>query len=151
MTKIAVIGDIHLGVHKGHAAFADALRIFINELFVPTLESEGITSVVQVGDVVDRPTGIRYVDMVRLRSDFIEPILGAGATLHVLVGNHDAPYNRDTLTPSAPVELFNGYRDIIVYDRPCEMVLGGKGCIMLPWITREKRRREFSSFTPKQV
>ena len=79
MTKIAILGDLHLGVHKGHVAFADALRVFINELFVPTLEREGITSVVQVGDVVDRPTGIRYVDMVRLRSDFIEPILGAGA------------------------------------------------------------------------
>ena len=93
--------------------------------------------------MVDRPTGIRYVDMVRLRSDFIEPILGAGATLHVLVGNHDAPYNRDTLTPSAPVELFNGYRDIHVYDRPCEKIIEWLGCIMLPWITRGNAEASF--------
>ena len=140
MSKIAILGDLHLGVHKGHYAFADALKVFINELFVPTLEREGITHIVQMGDVVDRPTGIRYVDMVRLRSDFIEPILGAGATLHVLVGNHDAPYNRDTLTPSAPVELFNGYPHIIVYDKPEELTYGGIDglkCVMLPWICRE--------------
>ena len=140
MTKIAVLGDLHLGIHKGHQAFADALKNFINELFVPTLEVEGITQVVQLGDVVDRPTGIRYVDMVRLRSDFIEPILGMGATIHVLVGNHDAPYNRDTLTPCAPTELFNGYQDIIVYDTPTELTYGGIDglkCVMLPWICRE--------------
>ena len=143
MSKIAILGDLHLGVHKGHYAFADALKVFINELFVPTLEREGITHVVQLGDVVDRPTGIRFVDMVRLRNDFIEPLLSIGVTLHVLVGNHDAPYNRDTLTPSAPVELFNGYRDIHVYDRPCEMVFGGRGCVMFPWITRENAEESF--------
>ena len=144
MTKIAILGDLHLGVHKGHAAFSDALRIFINELFVPTLEKEGITQVIQLGDVVDRPTGIRYVDMIRLRSDFIEPLLGAGGNLHVLVGNHDAPYNRDTLTPSAPVELFNGYRDIHVYDRPCETSFGGLYyCVMLPWICRDNADASF--------
>ena len=30
-----------------------------------------------------------------------------------------------------------------VYDRPCETVLGGIGCIMLPWITRENAEESF--------
>ena len=140
MSKIAILGDLHLGVHKGHPAFSNALKTFMEELFIPTLERENITSVVQLGDIVDRPTGIRFVDMVRLRNDFIEPLLSIGVTLHVLVGNHDAPYNRDTLTPSAPVELFNGYPDIIVYDKPQELTYGGIDglkCVMLPWICRE--------------
>ena len=140
MSKIAILGDLHLGVHKGHPAFSNALKTFMEELFIPTLERENITSVVQLGDIVDRPTGIRFVDMVRLRNDFIEPLLSIGVTLHVLVGNHDAPYNRDTLTPSAPTELFNGYPDIIVYDKPEELTYGGIDglkCVMLPWICRE--------------
>ena len=143
MSKIAVLGDLHIGIHKGNPVFEEALKYFIEDLFIPTLVKEGITEVIQLGDLVDRPTVIRYLDMVHLRNNFIEPLMDAGVNLHVLVGNHDVPFNRDTLTPSAPVELLNGY-PIRVYDRPCETVIAGLPCVMLPWICRDNADTTFN-------
>jgi DNA repair exonuclease SbcCD nuclease subunit len=140
---IAILGDLHAGTHKDHPAFANALKYFVSDQFIPTLESEGITHVVQLGDVFDRQAAISHVTMRRVRSDFVEPLDEAGLMLHVLVGNHDVPFNKHTLTPSAPVELMGGYNSVTVYDRPMETTIGDLSCVMLPWICRDNIEASF--------
>lgn len=133
--KIAILGDLHAGVHKGDPIFADALQRFITECFIPRLERDGVHHVVQLGDVVDTRHSISYVTMNRIRNDIVLPLMEAELEMHVIVGNHDIPY-KNTLKPSAPIELFHGY-DVNVYDEPREAKIGDLTCMMLPWICKE--------------
>ena len=134
MTRIALLGDLHAGVHKDEPVFANAMRRFIQDLFLPYLEKHKIGHVIQLGDIVDRRTGISYVTMNRLRHDIIMPLVDAELDLHVLIGNHDVPF-RDSLFPNAPVELFQGF-PVTVYYAPVEATVANLSCVILPWICR---------------
>ena len=52
--KIALITDTHWGVRNDNIAFIDNSKQFLSDLFFPTLEKEGIKTVVHLGDLVDR-------------------------------------------------------------------------------------------------
>lgn len=135
MTRICLLGDIHWGIHRESPIFMNALRDFFQFQLLPYLKEHNIRHLIQVGDVVDKGKGISYVALNRFRNDIIDPLLDADLNVHFLVGNHDISY-KDELFPSAPAELFSGL-PFKVYDRPCETVIGGLGCIMLPWLTRK--------------
>ena len=50
--KIAIITDQHFGARKGSALFHDYFLKFYNDVFFPTLEKEGITTIVDMGDTL---------------------------------------------------------------------------------------------------
>ena len=129
MSKIAILGDLHWGIHRESPVFMDALSDFFQLQLLPYLKDHNIRHLIQVGDVVDKGKGISYVALNRFRNDIIDPLLDADLDVHFLVGNHDISF-KDELFPSAPAELFAGL-PFKVYDHPCETVVGGLGCIML--------------------
>ena len=55
--KIAIITDTHYGARKGSAAFQ---KKFYDDVFFPTLEEQGITTVVHMGDAFDSRKSIDY-------------------------------------------------------------------------------------------
>jgi DNA repair exonuclease SbcCD nuclease subunit len=142
LAKVAVVGDLHAGVHKGHPAFENALKKFIEFTLLPTLEKENIKHVIQLGDIVDRKPSISYVTMNKIRHDLVLPFMEADLELHILVGNHDIPF-KHTLSPSAPNELFHGHPNVYVYDEPLEATIAGLKCVMLPWICKENYEQTF--------
>ena len=48
--KVAIITDQHFGARKNSKLFHDYFLKFYNDVFFPTLEEHGITTVVDMGD-----------------------------------------------------------------------------------------------------
>ncbi|HYT42422.1 MAG TPA: metallophosphoesterase, partial [Methylomirabilota bacterium] len=69
--KIALITDTHYGVRGDQVAFLDNNTKFLNNVFFPALHEHNIQTVVHLGDMVDRRTGIDFNTAMRLRTEFI--------------------------------------------------------------------------------
>ena len=63
--KVAIITDQHLGFKKGSKLYHDYFLKFYEEVFFPTLEREGITTILDLGDTFDNRKGVdsysRYI------------------------------------------------------------------------------------------
>ena len=51
--RVALITDTHFGIRKGSQIFHDYFEKFYQEVFFPTLEKEGIKTVIHLGDCFD--------------------------------------------------------------------------------------------------
>ena len=51
--RIALINDTHYGARKGSKLFHDYFELFYKNVFFPTLEQYGITTVIHMGDAFD--------------------------------------------------------------------------------------------------
>lgn len=141
MTKIVLLGDLHIGVNKNNPIFADAFKIFIENTLIPRMEKENIKHLIQLGDVFDKRIGPETVTANRARNDFILPLLEAEINAHILIGNHDCAF-KNTVFPNSVTELLHSY-DVTIYDRPQEAIIADLNCVILPWICDENRKTTF--------
>ncbi|BCU96327.1 MAG: hypothetical protein CM15mV12_0820 [uncultured marine virus] len=51
--KIAIITDQHFGCRKNSELFHDYFLKFYNDIFFPTIEEEGIKTIIDMGDTFD--------------------------------------------------------------------------------------------------
>ena len=72
--KIALVTDTHWGVRNDNLAFLDYFDKFYSGIFFPELDKCGITTVLHLGDIVDRRKYISYVTLRRLKEGFITPL-----------------------------------------------------------------------------
>ena len=74
--KVAIITDQHFGARKNSKLFHDYFLKFYNEVFFPTLEEQGITTVVDMGDtfivvkelIFLHCLGLRIITMIALET-----------------------------------------------------------------------------------
>ena len=50
--KVAIITDTHYGARKGSKFLHDYFEKFYDDVFFPTLEAEGINTVIHMGDAL---------------------------------------------------------------------------------------------------
>ena len=74
--KIAVITDQHLDGRKGSLAFWNYWHKFYNEIFFPTLEREGITTVFDLGDTFDNRKSMDFNTLIALRRIILTDLEG---------------------------------------------------------------------------
>ncbi len=58
--KIALLNDTHFGARNDSSAFLDYFMRFYNEIFFPYLKENNITTLIHLGDVVDRRKFINF-------------------------------------------------------------------------------------------
>ena len=58
--KIAILNDTHFGVRNDSEAFRNYQLRFYNEIFFPYIEKNNITTLIHLGDVVDRRKFINF-------------------------------------------------------------------------------------------
>ncbi len=154
--KIALITDTHWGVRNDSPIMHNHMKKFLDEIFFPTIDREGITHIIHLGDLVDRRKYVNYVTARRLREDFLDPVHERGLELHIIAGNHDTYYKNTNATNSL-VELIGNpkpYNDVvrdikrypktyIYYEAPCTLHLSKDdlGLFLMPWICDENRER----------
>jgi DNA repair exonuclease SbcCD nuclease subunit len=137
--KIALMTDTHWGVRNDNVAFMDNSKEFLDEVFFPTIEREAISTIVHLGDLVDRRKYINIRTASRLRQDFLEPLANGGYDVHFIAGNHDT-YFKNTNSVNALQELVVDKYPFKVYDQlPWEADFDGTIVLMLPWICDENR------------
>ena len=133
--KIALITDTHFGARNDNLNFNEYFYKFYEELFFPYLEENDITTVIHLGDVMDRRKFISY----RIAKDFRERFLDRfqKINLHMLVGNHDT-YYKNTNDVNSLQELVSGkYDSIKVYSKATEVNFDGCKILFVPWINAD--------------
>ena len=90
--KIAIITDQHFGARKNSKLFHDYFLKFYNNVFFPTLEKEGITTVIDMGDTFDSRKAIDFSALTWAKDNYFDRLRDMGITVHTIVGNHTAYY-----------------------------------------------------------
>tara|TARA_B100001142_G_scaffold131600_1_gene133187 strand:+ start:55482 stop:56528 length:1047 start_codon:yes stop_codon:yes gene_type:complete len=137
--KIAIITDTHYGARKGSKLFHDYFEQFYNDVFFPSLDKEGITTVVHMGDAFDSRKGIEFKALKWAKRVVFDPLKDRGITMHLMVGNHDA-YYKNTNDINAIDLLLKEYDNIKVYSSATEVKLGKLKTLFIPWINEENQK-----------
>ena len=138
--KIALITDQHLDGRKGNLAFWNYFQKFYDEVFFPTLEKEGVRTIIDLGDTFDNRKSMDFNTFHRVRENYFERL--KDYEVHMLLGNH-CTYYKNTNRINSPELLLEKYKNIRIYSEPKEILLGGKVFLMLPWINKENQEDVF--------
>ena len=140
--KIAIITDQHFGARKNSKLFHDYFLKFYNDIFFPTLEKEGITTVVDMGDTFDNRTGINFNALAWAKDNYYDRLRDMGCMVHTIVGNHTA-YYKNTNSINAVDLLLREYDNVTVYAETQEASIGDLKVLMVPWINQENQNSTF--------
>ena len=104
--KVAIITDTHYGARKGSAHLHDYFKLFYDNVFFPTLEKEGIDTVIHMGDIFDSRKSIDYQSLEWSKQVVFEPL--RKYKVYAITGNHDC-YYKNTNNVNSPELLLNDY------------------------------------------
>ena len=141
--KIAIITDQHFGCRKNSKLFHDYFLKFYNDIFFPTLEKEGITTIVDMGDTFDSRKGIDFSVLSWAKNNYYDRLKDMGCTVHTIVGNHTA-YYKNTNQVNAVDLLLREYDNVTIYSEATEIKLGDLNVIMIPWINSDNEKKTLS-------
>ncbi len=134
--KVAIITDQHFGCRKNSKLFHDYFLKFYNNVFFPTLEEHGITTVVDMGDTFDSRKGIDFSALSWAKNNYYDRLQEMGVRVHTIVGNHTA-YYKNTNNVNAVDLLLREYDNVTVYSEPTEVMLDQLPTLFIPWINQE--------------
>ena len=134
MAKVACITDTHYCARKSSKLFQDYFELFYKNVFFPTLEKEGIQTVLHLGDAFDNRRIIEYDGLDWTQRVVLDPL--KNYETHMIVGNHDI-FLRNSNRINSPSLLLQGYPNIHVYSEPVEVNIEGLDVLFVPWITSE--------------
>jgi len=137
--QVAIISDTHYGARKNSKLFHDYFEKFYQDVFFPTLEKEGIDTVVHMGDAFDSRKSIEFKALKWSKRVVFDPLKERGIKMHLMVGNHDA-YYKNTNEVNAVDLLLKEYDNVEVYSSPTEVSLGGLKTLFIPWINEDNQK-----------
>ena len=137
--QVAIITDTHYGARKNSKLFHDYFEKFYRDVFFPTLEKEGIDTVVHMGDAFDSRKGIEFKALKWSKRVVFDPLKERGIKMHLMVGNHDA-YYKNTNEVNAVDLLLKEYDNVEVYSSPTEVSLGNLKTLFIPWINEDNQK-----------
>ena len=136
--KIAILSDTHWGARKGSKLFHDYFEQFYKNIFFPTLEQYGITTVIHMGDAFDSRKSIDYQSLEWAKRVVFEPL--KNYHVHMIIGNHDS-YYKNTNNTNSPQLLLTDYPNIQTYSAPSEIKVKNLDILLLPWICAENENQ----------
>ena len=138
--RVAILTDTHWGSRKGSKLFHDYFEQFYKNTFFPTLEQQGITTVIHMGDAFDSRKSIDYQSLEWSKRVVFEPL--KNYQVHLITGNHDV-YFKNSNKVNSPELLLKDYGNIKTYSHPTEVNIGELNILLLPWINSENQDKSF--------
>lgn len=135
--KIAIIGDLHIGVKSSNEVMMRHQARFFN-FFLNELKNRGVGTIIQLGDIWDNRRQVNFRALQFAQETFFEPINDAGIELHTLIGNHDIFY-RETLDINSSGLLLRPYKHIHVYDEPTTLNFEKVSFDIIPWMCNDNK------------
>ena len=140
--KVAIITDQHFGARKNSKLFHDYFLKFYNDVFFPTLEKEGITQVIDMGDTFDSRKGIDFSALAWAKDHYYDRLKEMGIHVHTIIGNHTA-YYKNTNDVNAADLLLREYGNVTVYSKPTEVKVGNLDILFIPWVNQENEKETY--------
>ena len=132
--KFAIITDTHYGARKGSTHLHDYFKLFYDNVFFPTLEKEGIDTIIHMGDIFDSRKSIDYQSLEWSKEVVFEPM--RKYKVYAITGNHDC-YYKNTNHVNSPELLLKDYSNISTFSKATEINIDGLDILLLPWINSE--------------
>jgi len=136
--KILLITDQHFGVRNDNQFFVKLYEQFYTNVVIPTIDKEGITQVIALGDTFDKRKSINFASLDAAKEMWFQPLADRGVQMTMLCGNHDI-YYKNTLRINAPSLLLGEYNNIDIIDTPTAKTFGSRRFLLLPWICEENK------------
>jgi len=139
--KIALLNDTHFGVRNDSDSFRDYQLDFLNNQFFPYIKEHNITTLIHLGDVVDRRKFINHQTASVFRKHFFDRLWKEKIDTHIIIGNHDT-YFKNTNEINAIENLytsFDGQNEPWIYTRPKVVNFDGTDILFVPWICDDNR------------
>jgi predicted phosphodiesterase len=140
--KVAIINDTHWGARKGSKLFQDYFELFYKNVFFPTLEQYGITTVIHMGDAFDSRKSIDYQSFEWAKKVVFEPL--SKYDVHMITGNHDC-YYKNTNNVNSPNLLLQSYPNVKTYSSPTEIKVDNLNVLLIPWICMENEEQSLKA------
>ena len=140
--KVAIITDTHYGARKGSKLFQDYFELFYKNVFFPTLEQYGITTVIHMGDAFDSRKSIDYQSFEWAKKVVFEPL--SKYNVHMITGNHDC-YYKNTNNVNSPNLLLQSYPNVKTYSSPTEIKVDDLNVLLIPWICMENEEQSLKA------
>ena len=136
--KVAIITDQHFGCRKNSKLFHDYFLKFYEDVFFPVLYSEGIDTVIDMGDTFDSRKGIDFAALQWAKKNYFDRLKEMGITVHTIVGNHTA-YYKNTNDVNAIDLLLREYDNVKTYSEVSSIMVGDCNITLVPWINSDNR------------
>lgn len=135
--QIAIINDSHAGCRNDLLAMQDYADRFFTNVFFPEIKKRDISTIIHLGDLLDRRKYTNHLTLHRLQKYLFDPIQKNGMYMYWLVGNHDAPY-RNSIDVNVSELFFKYYENIHVFKEATTLHLDfGVPICLVPWICDE--------------
>ena len=129
--KIALVTDTHFGARNDNQFFSDYFFKFYDEVFFPKIIEEKITTVIHLGDVMDRRKYVSYKTATDFRQKFLDRIEELKLDFHIIIGNHDTYYKNTSEVNSMEELVGNRFK---VYIKPEVVKFDDFPILFMPWI-----------------
>jgi hypothetical protein len=141
--RVAIITDQHFGARKNSKLFHDYFLSFYNDVFFPTLEREGITTVIDMGDTFDSRKGIDFAALAWAKDNYYDRLNSLGCLVYTVVGNHTA-YYKNTNQVNAVDLLLREYKNVKVISEAEHIKIGSQDVLFIPWINSENQDQTYN-------
>lgn len=138
MTKVAIIGDTHIGARNDAPQVLEYFSKFYNEVFFPYLLNNNIKQIIHLGDLYDRRKFINFYTYDQSLEFFIGPLHKNDIQMHVILGNH-CTYYKNTNELNSVELLLADCENINITKHPREIYIANRKCAFIPWICAENR------------
>ena len=128
--KVAVIGDIHLGVHQSNSTWHDICINFAYWL-KQKLNDNNIKDIIILGDVLDNRNEVS-VTTLHVMARFFKIL--EDFNIIITTGNHDCYYTKRSDVHS--IGILNDWEKIEIVDKVVTVNLFGKKLTFCPWNTQ---------------
>ena len=132
--RLAIITDTHYGARKGSKHLHDYFELFYKNVFFPSLEAEGIDTIIHMGDVFDGRKSIDYYSLEWAKRVVFEPM--KKYKVYAITGNHDC-YYKNTNEINSPELLLTSYDNWEIYSSAVDINIDGLDILLLPWISAD--------------
>lgn len=138
--KVAIITDQHFGARKNSKLFHDYFLKFYNDVFFPTLEQYGISTVIDMGDTFDSRKGIDFSALSWAKNNYYDRLKELNCEVLTVVGNHTAYYKNTNKINTVDL-LLREYSNVHVISEPKELMVHNLKVLFIPWINSENEEK----------
>ncbi len=140
--KVAIITDQHFGYKKGSKLYHEYFQKFYEKVFFPTIDKEGITTVLDLGDTFDNRKGVDLYSLDWAKKYYFDPLHLRGISMVSIIGNHTS-YYKNTHEINTNNLLLREYPNITVLSECTELNIGGLDILFIPWINFDNKVRTY--------
>lgn len=129
--KYVILGDTHF-IPKDSEIFVQYIERFFTDILFPYIETNKITTIIQVGDLFDTRKHTNHFSLYHTKRIFFDKLRDKKIQLICILGNHDL-YLKEFVNINTPRLVLGEYDNITIVDTPTSIY----GMTFLPWICNE--------------